>query len=686
MANPKADFGRLYSAYSPAGYVKHLVQDLRYELPFLAMQRLKCYSRALLPQDLIRVTIVGSCHGLDGVVLKYNLTAQDILARWSNDTTVGRPFPASESEYEVTLIDIESEPLRFARDVNLSDHSLLANLGQPYSAQLKQHFTEMTDIVSAVGVTSYLGVEGMERIIQAAFVNGKAKLFCFPVLKYLDTNTYVDVCLRHGLEVCHIGDLRQRSYKDEGEKQRIHGVLKRKGLLSEADESGLVTSLFLAYKEDIMPNSHDTQTEKSRTLIVVEQENTFVGSTADGSSHAQRMAEWAHPWHIALSKEHSENRAISQKLIELHIRGSLAPGDVLATIKSSSVNNVGHLANMFAGEYEVSEQSLPNGQIRETLTRIEPVINANIVAEAPASPEALEAELREFGHVLIRSGKPVDEARVLELLIGNGKAMDYRYGNTARKKIKGSSSLQVTPWPKELTILPHSELSYHTEFPKNISFICKVPAEYGGETSLHDCAKAFESLSPELQQKVSSHNVIFRKRYVNAVDHGRYPSWQQVVGEDTSHQDLIDHVSEMGYHCEVLQLEENGSITTVVETQLTRPMLYEYQGKLCLHSSVVGIAPYWYEEVWPGKEPPLTATWDNGEPFSFEELREMENALLSARIFYNNWQTHDVMILDNPRVAHGRLPFIGERVTGALMAQPAQFTQVDGQWTVELVK
>lgn len=433
-----------------------------------------------------------------------------------------------------------------------------------------------------------------------------------------------------------------------------------------------------------MLNSHDAQTKTSRTLIVVEPENTFVGSTEDGSSHS--IAEWPHPWHIALSKEHSESRAILRKLTELHIKGELQPGDVLTTIKSSSVNNVGHWANMFAGEYEVSEQSLPNGQIRQTLTRIEPVINANILDQAPASSEELEAELREFGHVLIRSGKPLDEGRVLELLIGNGQAMDYRYGNTARKKIKGSSSLQVTPWPKELSILPHSELTYHTEFPKNMSFICKTPASYGGETSIYDCAKAFESLSPDFQRKASRHNVIFRKRYVKAVDHGRYPSWQQVVGEDTTHEDLIDHVSSMGYHCVVFQLEENGSMTTVVETQLTRPMVYEHQGKPCLHSSVVGIAPYWYQEVWPGKEPPLTATWDNGEPFSFEELRQMEEALLSARIFYNNWQKHDVMILDNPRIAHGRLPFIGERVIGALMAQPAQFTRSNGHWAVELVE
>ena len=58
--------------------------------------------------------------------------------------------------------------------------------------------------------------------------------------------------------------------------------------------------------------------------------------------------------------------------------------------------------------------------------------------------------------------------------------------------------------------------------------------------------------------------------------------------------------------------------------------------------------------------------------------------MLSARISYGGWQKHDVLILDNPRVAHGRLPFIGNRVIGVLMTQPAHFTVADAQWTVDV--
>lgn len=267
--NVKADFNSLYSSYSPTPYIKYLVRDLSYELPFLVMERLKYYSRVLLSQDVIRVTIAGSCHGLDAVALKYDMTVQEIIERWTNQETVNHPFPESESAYEVTLIDIEPEPLRFARDVNLSSHLFVADLCKPYSPQLKQHLSQMTDIVSTCGTTPYIGIPGMENLIETAFVNGNAKILFFVVSKYNDPNAWINLCLRHGLVVCNLGDLRLRFYRDEGEKQRTYEILKRQGLLSKSDETGLVVSLFLAYKEDMILNSHDlfpiTKEETSRT-------------------------------------------------------------------------------------------------------------------------------------------------------------------------------------------------------------------------------------------------------------------------------------------------------------------------------------------------------------------------------------------------------------------------------------
>ena len=245
MSTPKANFDNIYAMYSPTIYVEYLIGELNYQLPFQTMGKLRHYIEQLALESPIQVTIIGSAHGLDVVALKYEMASEKILARWTNETTVRQPFPAIESPYEITLIDIEAEPLRFAADVQLSDKSFVADLSAPFSVQLEQHFQEMTDIIIATGMISYIGVDGLERIIEAAFVNGKANLLTFSALKFLEIDAFINVCQKHGLLVRKIIHSPHRNYKNDAEKQRVKQTLKNKGILSAEDELGLMGYVFL---------------------------------------------------------------------------------------------------------------------------------------------------------------------------------------------------------------------------------------------------------------------------------------------------------------------------------------------------------------------------------------------------------------------------------------------------------
>lgn len=368
MTNVKANFNDIYSRYYPTEYVNNIVGNLKYELPFQAIKRLKFYLQALLPSDdTILVTMVGSGHGLDAAALKFDVTPQDILTRWTNDATVMLSFP-SQSEYEITMIDIEAEPLRFASDIKLCDNFFVANLEQPYSVQLEQHLNEMTDIVIGIGVTGYIGVNGLEKIIQSAFVNGKAQLFCFSVGNYLDENAFIDVCLKHGLVVRVIGShFRQRCYKDETERQKMYNVLKQKNLMTEASEKAIICNVFLAYKPDIFPVSYDGKMVPPKTLIVATEENDFIGGTTANSGTINNLH---HPWHIVLSKAHSESAEIYRQLTDLHVRGELLSNDMITTVKSPLTNHISHLGKMFPDDYQTSEQTLSNGLTRQIFVKV----------------------------------------------------------------------------------------------------------------------------------------------------------------------------------------------------------------------------------------------------------------------------------------------------------------------------
>lgn len=389
---------------------------------------------------------------------------------------------------------------------------------------------------------------------------------------------------------------------------------------------------------------------------------------------------------MELSETASSDAKIYHQLVQQHLKGDIKVGNTITAYKSTELKSASYFAKMFEGEYDVQEKILSDKKIIQQLTKISPFINANIKTVVPTSSEALEADLKEHGHVVLRTGKRINEDFIEKLLVGRGKTMEYnRYGTTKRKKVKDAKGVQVTPWNKDLLLPAHNEMTHHVNFPKNMAFTCIDPAPFGGETTIHDCAKAYELLSEEMKEKVTNRNVIVKKRYVADTTDLKYISWKQAVGEGATIAEVMTHFTSIGYECEHIKEEENGQVIDIIEVSLLRPMVYHYDDKTCLHISMIPLTPFWYNQVWANTTPPLRVTWDNHEPLSYEEFHELDKTVLSARLRYDGWRKHDVLVVDNLRTAHGRLPYIGERVMTGQMAQPAQFVQNDNKWEVELI-
>ncbi|MEM7539061.1 MAG: hypothetical protein AAF639_43285 [Chloroflexota bacterium] len=256
--SPKANFDNIYAMYSPKQYVEYLVGELNYELPFQTVAELQTYIDAVYPEksptNPVEIAVIGSSHGLDAVALNYGMTSAEIMARWSDETMVTMPFDDGDASYTCTLIDIEPEPLRFALDVNLAKQIFVADLSHDLSADLAVYFRTMADVIVGTGMISYMGVEGLDRLLQAAFGEGKAQLFCFSALKFLEVDAFITVCKKYGLVVEKIIHGHHRIYQSEAEKQRVQGLLVSKGLLSEEDEHGLDGYVFLAYRQERQGN------------------------------------------------------------------------------------------------------------------------------------------------------------------------------------------------------------------------------------------------------------------------------------------------------------------------------------------------------------------------------------------------------------------------------------------------
>jgi hypothetical protein len=146
---------------------------------------------------------------------------------------------------------------------------------------------------------------------------------------------------------------------------------------------------------------------------------------------------------------------------------------------------------------------------------------------------------------------------------------------------------------------------------------------------------------------------------------------------------MLTHFRELGFTCQLSQEVEDGHTIDVISTTLLRPLVYTHQGQQCLHSSIGGVSPYWYAEVGSGQAPPLMVTWTDSSALSLETYEAISDAMCRARIQYGGWQQHDVLIMDNLKVAHGRLPLLGQRTIGVCIAEPSQFSYQNNDWSVE---
>ncbi|NEP00587.1 MAG: hypothetical protein F6K58_18330 [Symploca sp. SIO2E9] len=157
---------------------------------------------------------------------------------------------------------------------------------------------------------------------------------------------------------------------------------------------------------------------------------------------------------MVLSKEDVPQPETWKKLKELHVLGEIKPGDRISTDTGDITNNLSRLTKMFAGEYRIIERTFADGKFQQELLRTSPSSTANICNEIPASTQQLESQLNEHGHILIRTGQSLDEGKIVELIGGRERLMNYKHGLNERQKVHNSIFSDVTPWSKEEEILP----------------------------------------------------------------------------------------------------------------------------------------------------------------------------------------------------------------------------------------
>lgn len=231
----------------------------------------------------------------------------------------------------------------------------------------------------------------------------------------------------------------------------------------------------------------------------------------------------------------------------------------------------------------------------------------------------------------------------------------YSDAHTPRTKL-GNNVFTSTEYPARETIELHSEMSYAADWPGVVMFFCEVAPGKGGETPIADNHAILEKLSAKVRGPFEERGVLYSRVFVPGIG----LSWQRAFGVETR-----------------IELEERLPQLDV-EFLWQGPALKVYSKRPAILQHPVSGLNVWFNQassfhvsaLSPSvrealsqlneEEYPNRVCFGDGTEISdaaIAEIREVCGQVEAVQ----SWQQHDLLLLDNIRLSHGRRPFSGSR-------------------------
>jgi len=279
--------------------------------------------------------------------------------------------------------------------------------------------------------------------------------------------------------------------------------------------------------------------------------------------------------------------------------------------------------------------------------------------------DVLNAHLIQHGGILFR-GFDLPSVAAFERVAGSFYSELYGgYGDLPRV---GTSDkiYKSTPYPADKPILFHNESSHLRIWPQKISFFCIQAAESGGETPLLDCRAVLGQLDPALVKRFEEKGLMYVRNFVEGVD----VSWQQFF--QTSDRAVVEaRCANEGVEC---VWRPDGALRTRFRTRAVSPhpvtgaRLFFNQIQLhhirCLDADVRESLL----SLFPEDDLPRHVYFGDGSVIEDSIMDEITELYWRVSV-KGPWQNGDLILLDNMRTAHARMPFAGARSIAVAMGE-----------------
>jgi len=284
--------------------------------------------------------------------------------------------------------------------------------------------------------------------------------------------------------------------------------------------------------------------------------------------------------------------------------------------------------------------------------------SADLTALAPDARRQVDDTVATQGRVLLRGFEVGDTdafAGAVRSLGGEGLAYSER--SSPRKQL-GDGVYTSTEYTKDEEIFFHNENSYQDAWPKRLFFFCQQPSETGGATPLADVRQLTQSIDPAVVEEFRTRGW----RHLRSFHPNFGLSWQEVFRTDDR--------AAVGAYCDAHGIRCVWSPTGELHTEATRSAVHRHPdtGEELWFNHVAFF--HWSTlparvsgpllELFGREGLPNDTVFGDGGEIPEDVVAHLRNQYRAAASRFD-YQTGDVLLIDNMHTAHAREPFTGDR-------------------------
>jgi alpha-ketoglutarate-dependent taurine dioxygenase len=291
-----------------------------------------------------------------------------------------------------------------------------------------------------------------------------------------------------------------------------------------------------------------------------------------------------------------------------------------------------------------------------------------LIAWAQANRDFIESSLLRHGGLLFRGFNVKTAAHLNEFIQALcSEVAEYREPTSPRTHV-GDNIYTSTEYPPRESIFLHNENSYSSSWPLRLFFCCVTPATHGGATPLADSRRVYQRIDRDVRERFIEKQIM----YVRNFGDGLAIPWQAVF--DTT--DKAEVESYCRQHCieTVWKDEHRLRIRYVRPAIATHPRTNETVWFNHVPLFHIGMREPSVREAllstFQEDDLPYNVFYGDGSRIETGDLAAVCEAYEQEKVRFD-WQSGDVLMIDNMLAAHGREPFTGpQRSVLVGMAEP----------------